>query len=64
MAIKTWVVTAEVDMDASRHDTVTVKANTEHKARLMAEAAFKKKGHFFVGDLEIKRDMDITRYKR
>ena len=41
-------------MDASRHDTVTVKANTERKARIMAEDAFKKRGHFFVTDLKIK----------
>jgi len=54
MAIKEWIVTAEVDMDASRHDTVTVKANTERKARIMAEDAFKKRGHFFVTDLKIK----------
>lgn len=54
MAIKKWIVTAEVDMDASRHDTVTVKANTERKARIMAEDAFKKRGYFFVTDLKIK----------
>lgn len=56
MAIKTWVVTAEVDMDASRHDTVTVKANTERKARIMAEDAFKKRGHFFVTNLKIRME--------
>jgi len=56
MAIKTWIVTAEVDMDASRHDTVTVKANTERKARIMAEDAFKKMGHFFVTNLEIRKE--------
>ena len=56
MAIKEWIVTAEVDMDASRHDTVTVKANTERKARIMAEDAFKKRGHFFVTDLKIRKE--------
>lgn len=56
MVIKEWIVTAEVDMDASRHDTVTVKANTERKARIMAEDAFKKRGHFFVTILEIRKE--------
>lgn len=30
--IKTWLVTAELDMDASKHRTIEVKANTERKA--------------------------------
>lgn len=64
MAIKTWIATAEVDMDASRYDTVIVKANTERKARIMAEDAFKKKGHFFVTNLKIRQDMDTTLCER
>lgn len=56
MAIKTWIVTAEVDMDASRYDTVIVKANTERKAKILAEDAFKKRGHFFVTNLKIRKE--------
>ena len=52
MAIKTWMVTAEVDMDASRHDTVTVKANTERNARIKGEEELKK-SHFFITDVKV-----------
>lgn len=58
MAIKTWIATAEVNMNASRHDTVIVKANTERKARIMAEEAFAKKGYFFVTNLALERKDD------
>lgn len=56
MAIKKWIVTGQVNMDASRYDTVTVKANTERKARILAEEEFKKKGYFFVTDLKIRME--------
>ena len=55
MAIKEWVVTAEVNMIGSRHDTVTVKANTERKARIKAVEEFKKRGHYFAANLKIKQ---------
>lgn len=35
--IKQWKIEAEVDMDASKHVTVTTEANTERKARFIAQ---------------------------
>ena len=35
--IRKWRATAEINMDASRYKTVEVKANTERKARILAE---------------------------
>lgn len=56
--MKTWEVTAELNMDASHYETVVVKANTERKARIFAEEAFKKNGAFFVTNMTVKQ---ITR---
>lgn len=55
MAIKKWKITAQVDMDASRHDSVIVEANTERKARIKSVEALKAKGHFFVCDLKVEQ---------
>ena len=54
MAIKEWIVTAQVNIEANRHASVTVKANTERKARIKAEEEFKKLDYFFVSNLVIK----------
>lgn len=53
--MKTWEVTAEINMDASHYKTVVVKANTERKARIFAEDAFKKNGAFFVTNMTVKQ---------
>ena len=49
--IKTWEVRAEINMDASRYKTVTVKANTERKARQFAVEKLKADGAFFMVNL-------------
>ena len=49
--IKRWRVTAEINMDASRYKTVEVKANTERKARILAEAKLKREGAFYVTNM-------------
>ena len=41
--MKCWTITAELFMDAQREETVTVKANTESKARIFACEKFTKK---------------------
>lgn len=53
--MKTWEVTAELNMDASHYETIVVKANTERKARIFAEEAFKKNGAFFVTNMTVKQ---------
>lgn len=45
--------TAEINMDASRYKTVEVKANTERKARILAEEKLKKDGAFYVTNMRI-----------
>ena len=54
MAIKKWKVSAEVDMDASKHDSVMVKANTERKARIKGEEELKKT-HFYICDVKVEQ---------
>lgn len=49
--IKYWRVTAQINMDANRHDTVRVKANTERKALQFAEEKIKARGAFYVTDI-------------
>lgn len=41
--MKKWKVTAELFWSAERIETVVVKANTEHKAKIFGVEAFKKK---------------------
>lgn len=51
--IKRWKATAEINMDASRYKTVEVRANTERKARILAEEKLKKDGAFYVTNMKI-----------
>lgn len=51
--IRKWRATAEINMDASGHKTVEVKANTERKARILAEQKIKKDGAFYVTNMRI-----------
>lgn len=41
--LKTYEAKVELNMDASRHDTIRVRSNTEKKARKAAVEAAKKK---------------------
>ena len=41
--MKTWKITAEMFANAQHEETVTVKANTERKARIFAHEELKKK---------------------
>lgn len=49
--IKKWLITAEVNMDASRYKSVVVEANTERKARMKAKVLLLK-NHFFVTNMK------------
>lgn len=51
--IRKWRAIAEINMDASRYKTVEVKANTERKARILAEEKLKKDGAFYVTNMRI-----------
>lgn len=52
--IKRWKVSAEINMDASRYKTVEVKANTERKARILAEKKIKNEyGAFYVTNMNV-----------
>ena len=55
MSIKKCECTAEVNMDASHYETVVVEANTERKARKLAEAKLKKNGAFYVTNMTVKQ---------
>lgn len=46
--IKSWEITAEVNMDASKMVSVKIKANTERKAVMFAKEKLKKDGYFQV----------------
>ena len=52
--IKTWEVTAEVNMDASKHVSIIVSANSERKAKIIAEEKLKKE-YFFVIIIKIRQ---------
>lgn len=52
--MKIWEVTAELNMNASHYETIIVKANTERKARVLAEDAWKKIGVFFVTNMTVR----------
>lgn len=43
---KAWLVKCEVNMDASREETVIVKATKPHLARQIAEAEVRNHGYF------------------
>ena len=51
--IRKWKAIAEINMDASRYKTVEIKANTERKARILAEEKLKKDGAFYVTNMRI-----------
>lgn len=54
--IKRWKVTAEINMMANRCPTVVVKANTERKARILAEKKFKDDfGAFYVSGIKVEK---------
>ena len=53
--IKRWRVTAEINMDASRYKTVEVKANTERKAKILAEGKMKREGAFYVTNMSVEQ---------
>ena len=46
--MKTWQATVQVNYDASHWEIVTVKANTERKARIAVENKLKSNGYFAV----------------
>lgn len=52
--IRTWEVTAEINQDASRHETVIVKANTLMKAKAKGIEKLKANGAFFVWNVQVK----------
>ena len=50
--MKYWLVIAEINMDASKYVTVTVKANSKRKAIIIGEEKIKKEYHaFFVTNI-------------
>ena len=53
--MRKWRVTAEINMDASRHKTVEVKANTERKAKILAEEKMKREGAFYVTNMSVEQ---------
>ena len=56
--MKTWKVTAEVNMCAEHYESVIVRANTERKALKFANQEFLKKGFFFITNTTIKEIME------
>ena len=52
--MKNWKVTVEVNLDAGHWETIDVRANTERKARIIAERIIKKAGNFAVRIVSIK----------
>ena len=53
--MKTWKVTAELDMCAEHYESVIIKANTKRKAIIFAEEYFKKNGAFFITNLSVEQ---------
>lgn len=51
--MKVWQATVQLNYDASHWEVVTVKANTERKARLFVEEKLKKQGYFAVQIISI-----------
>lgn len=52
MAIKKWKITAELDWCANNFSSCIVEANTEKKAKTMAEKYFKKKMKAFFVNIQ------------
>ena len=44
--MKNWLLDYEVNMDASHHEKVTIKSNTERKAKILSEDKLHKAGYF------------------
>ena len=59
--IKVWILEYEVNMDAQHHEKITVKANTERKAKILAEKKLHKSGYFFTKLVSCKQIIDIER---
>ena len=53
--MKVWQATVQLNYNASHWEVVTVKANTERKARLFVEEKLKKQGYFAVQIISIVR---------
>lgn len=52
--IKSWKVTAEVNLCAGEYRSVVVKANTERKARIFGMNALKKQDDiFFISKVQV-----------
>lgn len=51
--MKSWKVTAQLNMDASKESTIFVRANTERKARIFATESFKRAGAFHVTNMTV-----------
>lgn len=47
MAIKKWLITAEVNMDASHHTSIVVEANSSRKAIIIGKKKLLE-SHFYV----------------
>ena len=58
--MRRWRCTAEINMDASRHMTVEVRANTERKAKIFAEEKMKKNGAFYATNMVVEEIFDET----
>lgn len=54
--MKSWIITAELNMDASHYETIIIKANTKEKALKLAEEKFKKLGAFSIMIISIKKN--------
>ena len=52
--IKQWKIEAEVDMDASKHVTIITEANTERKARSIAQKRLEET-YFFVKIMNVEQ---------
>lgn len=51
MAIKKWLITAEVNMDASRHTSIVVEANSSRKALIIGKKKLLE-SYFYVTDMK------------
>ena len=51
--MKSWQATVEVNYDASHWEIVTVKANTERKARMFVKEKLTKQGYFAIKIISI-----------
>lgn len=61
MAIKKWLVTAEVNMNASHHTSIVVEANSARKALIIGKKRLLER-YFFVTDMkcQLMKEGDTT----